>query len=325
MLLKNLVHWPARVQFLRGTDSLARSLCSSGTSLRIGIFGGSGMYDLEGLENVREEIVDTPFGTPSDAFVIGSLGATELVFLPRHGRGHRFTPSEVNYRANVFGMKQLGVSWAMSFTAVGSLQEEIMPGHFVLPDSFVDKTFRRESTFFGNGIVGHVPFGHAVCETLREYLSEACATVPGLKTHKGGTGVTMEGPAFSTSAESALHRSWGAKIIGMTQIQEAKLCREAEISFAVCALATDYDAWRPGEHVSVDEVVNTMKKNVKNARKVLKAVVPRIAAHDGPCPMHCSLQGAIMTAPNAMPAERVEALAPLLRNSYAHLYSNRTQ
>ena len=217
----------------------------------------------------------------------------------------------MNYCANVFGMKQLGVSWAMSFTAVGSLREEIVPGHFVLPDQFIDRTYQRRGTFFGDGIVAHISFGDPVCNVLRGYLADACADV-GVSTHDGGTCVTMEGPAFSTTAESELHRSWGASIIGMTQVQEAKLCREAEISYAVCALATDYDAWRPGEHVTVEEVVATMSTNVVNARQVLQAVVPRIVQHAGPSPMSDALAGAIQTPPDAISAEKAAALGPLV-------------
>jgi 5'-methylthioadenosine phosphorylase len=279
----------------------------------VGIIGGSGLYALDGLTDLRESRVTTPFGEPSDALIHGRLGDTEMVFLPRHGRGHRFTPSEVNYRANVFALKEAGVNWIISVSAVGSLREPIVPGHVVLVDQFIDRTRgSRASTFFGGGVVAHVPFGDPVCETLRGYLGHA-ARQAGATVHDGGTYVVMEGPAFSTRAESELYRSWGASVIGMTNLPEAKLAREAEISYATLAMATDYDCWHPGhDDVNVEQVVAVINANVSLAKRIVAAAVPHIAAHDGPCPQHGALAGAIMTAPDAMNPETRDALAPLI-------------
>jgi len=279
----------------------------------IGIIGGSGLYELDGLTNLRETRVQTPFGEPSDALIQGRLGDTELVFLPRHGRGHRFTPSEVNYRANIFAMKQAGVSWILSVSAVGSLREKIVPGHVVLVDQFIDRTRgSRASTFFGRGVVAHIPFGDPVCETLRGYLG-AAAQEAGATVHDRGTYVVMEGPAFSTRAESELYRSWGASVIGMTNLPEAKLAREAEISYATMAMATDYDCWHPGhDDVNVEQVVAVINANVSLAKRIIAAAVPKIAAHPGPCPQHDALAGAIMTSAEAMNPDTKAALAPLI-------------
>jgi 5'-methylthioadenosine phosphorylase len=280
--------------------------------MRIGVIGGSGIYAMEGLEGVREERVSTPYGDPSDACIIGRLGGAELVFLPRHGRGHRFNPSEVNYRANIFALKQLGVEWAISVSAVGSLKHEIVPGHVVVVDQFIDKTVRRESTFFEKGLVAHVAFGDPVCPTLRGILLEA-AREAGATVHDGGTYVCMEGPAFSSKAESNLHRSWGASVIGMTNMPEAKLAREAELSYATLAMATDYDCWHPDhDHVTVDQVVAVLLKNASVARAVVAAAVPRILAHGGPAPQSRALASAILTQPAAVSIETRRALAPLI-------------
>jgi 5'-methylthioadenosine phosphorylase len=284
---------------------------------RIGVIGGSGLYEMDGLTDVREERVKTPFGDPSDAFLIGRLGEAELVFLPRHGRGHRFNPSEVPYRANIFGMKSLGVEWIVSVSAVGSLREEIVPGHVVIVDQFIDRTRLRKSSFFEEGIVAHVAFGDPVCTVLHDFLvgaaHEAKATV-----HERGTYVVMEGPAFSTRAESEMYRSWGAQVIGMTNLPEAKLAREAEISYATVALATDYDCWHPHhDDVTVENVIAVLNANVALARRIVKNVVPRILAHDGPAPMSNALKHAIMTAPHAVPPARREALDLLVRK-YLH-------
>jgi 5'-methylthioadenosine phosphorylase len=278
----------------------------------LGVIGGSGLYAIDGLTDVEELVLDTPFGRPSDTIVRGRLGGTVVCFLPRHGRGHRFTPSEVPYRANIHAMKQLGVGWILSVSAVGSLREEIVPGHVVLPDQFIDRTYLRAPSFFGEGCVAHVGFGDPVCETLRGMLREA-ATDAGATVHDGGTYVVMEGPAFSTKAESELHRSWGASVIGMTNLPEAKLAREAGISYATLALATDYDCWHPDhDHVTVDAVIATVQANVALARDIVRRLVPRVAAFEGPPPHHAALQYAIMTAPERIPAETRARLALLI-------------
>lgn len=280
--------------------------------MRIGVIGGSGLYQIEGLTDVHEERFATPFGDPSDALIFGRLGDTELVFLPRHGRGHRFNPSEVNYRANIYAMKLAGVSWIVSVSAVGSLREDIVPGDVVVIDQFIDRTRLRKNTFFENGIVAHVAFGDPVCPTLRKYLLEAaksCTT----KVHDGGTYVCMEGPAFSTRAESNLHRAWGASVIGMTNLPEAKLAREAEISYATLAMATDFDCWHPHhDDVTVDQVVAVLLANASLAKRIVATTVPKIAAHEGPAPMSGALATAIMTHPDAISAETRRALAPLI-------------
>jgi 5'-methylthioadenosine phosphorylase len=289
-------------------------------TLRIGVIGGSGLYEMEGLQDLREERVSTPFGDPSDAYMIGRVAGqttadgqpVELVFLPRHGRGHRFNPSEVNYRANVYGMKLLGVSWIISVSAVGSLKAEIVPGHVVVIDQFIDRTRGRQSTFFEGGVVAHVAFGDPVCGTLRSALlgaaHKANATV-----HDGGTYVCMEGPAFSTRAESNLYRSWGASVIGMTNLPEAKLAREAEISYATLAMATDYDCWYEGhDDVTVDQVVAVLKANVALAKRIIAGAVPAVAAHVGPAPMASALANAILTPKDSISAERRQALHALI-------------
>ena len=284
-------------------------------TLRIGIIGGSGLYKMEALVDVREERVETPFGDPSDAYIIGRLAdldGVELVFLPRHGRGHVFNPSEVPYRANIFGMKKLGVSWIVSASAVGSLKAEIVPGHMVVIDQFIDRTKARDATFFDRGIVAHVAFGDPVCTTLRRYLLEA-AREAGADVHDGGTYVCMEGPAFSTRAESHLYRSWGASVIGMTNLPEAKLAREAEISYATLAMATDYDCWYEGhDDVTVDQVIAVLTANAALAQRIIRAVAPRIAAHPGPAPQSSALQNAIISDRSRIPAERIAELAPIV-------------
>ncbi|HJQ84385.1 MAG TPA: S-methyl-5'-thioadenosine phosphorylase, partial [Candidatus Binatia bacterium] len=233
----------------------------------LGVFGGSGLYELPGLEAVERVALDTPFGRPSDEFVIGRLGGTRLVFLPRHGRGHRLLPTELNFRANVWGMKQLGAGWIVSVSAVGSLREEIAPGHVVVPDQFIDRTRQRASTFFGRGIVAHVPFADPLCPNLSRALADA-ARAEGATVHAGGVYVCMEGPQFSTRAESHLYRSWGGHVIGMTNLQEAKLAREAEICLATLALATDYDCWNTAHgDVEIEEVIRVLSANVDLARR----------------------------------------------------------
>jgi len=288
---------------------------SANQPLRIGVIGGSGLYEIDGLEDISEHTIDTPFGAPSSPLVVGRLAehpGVELVFLARHGRDHQFNPSEVPYRANLFAMKTLGVSWVISVSAVGSLQMEVEPSHMVIIDQFIDRTKNRPSTFFDNGIVAHVGFGDPVCPTLRQFLLAAAREV-GATVHDGGTYVCMEGPTFSTRAESNMYRSFGARVIGMTNLPEAKLAREAEISYATIAMSTDYDCWHEGhDDVTVEQVVRVARQNVATARQIIKAAVPRIAAHDGPCPQSNALAGAIMTKLEAIPAERKEALAPLV-------------
>jgi 5'-methylthioadenosine phosphorylase len=282
--------------------------------VKIGIIGGSGLYQMPELKNVREQVVETPFGAPSDAFIIGELEGHTVAFLPRHGRGHKLTPSELPYRANIYAMKLLGVDYILSVSAVGSLREDYAPTDFCIPDQFFDRTRARseESTFFGDGIVGHVTFAHPVCAELGDILEASCKTVEDLKIHRGGTYICMEGPAFSTKAESNVYRSWGMDIIGMTNLQEAKLAREAEIAYATLALVTDYDCWHE-EHddVSIDMVVEYLTKNVRNAQLVLKEAVRRVATKGTPNPFEGATKNAIFTAPehwNPETAEKLEAI-----------------
>jgi 5'-methylthioadenosine phosphorylase len=273
-------------------------------SIRVGIIGGTGLYEMEGVEKLREVSVDTPFGAPSDAFLVGELGGAEVVFVPRHGRGHRYTPTEVPYRANIYALKKLGVDWIISVSAVGSLKEAIAPGHVVLVDQFIDRTRNRVSTFFEKGLVAHVAFGDPVCGTLRDFLLEAAGEA-GATFHDGGTYVCMEGPAFSTKAESNLYRSWGASVIGMTNIPEAKLAREAEISYATLAMCTDYDCWHEGhDAVTVDQVVAVLKANVAMAKDIIRHAVPKLVAFEGEPSARGALSTAVLTQPDAIPAER---------------------
>src|SRR5436190_5360425 len=253
--------------------------------VNIGIIGGSGLYQMPELENVREQIVETPFGSPSDAFIVGELDGVTVAFLPRHARGHKFTPTEVPYRANIYAMKLLGVEYILSVSAVGSLQEQYAPTDMVIPDQFFDRTRARagESTFFGEGIVGHVAFAHPVCGDLGAVLEESCK-IAAVTTHRGGTYVCMEGPAFSTVAESHVYRGWGMDIIGMTNLQEAKLAREAEICYATLALVTDYDCWHPGhDAVTVETVIEYLNKNVRNAQAIMRESVKVLAKRPRIC------------------------------------------
>jgi 5'-methylthioadenosine phosphorylase len=277
----------------------------------IGIIGGSGLYAMPGLSNTREERVSTPFGEPSDAFVLGDLEGRKVAFLARHGRGHKILPSELNFRANIYALKTLGVERILSVSAVGSLKEEHKPTDFVVPDQFIDRTFHRESTFFGNGIVGHVAFGDPVCATVTKTIVDACATAE-VTGKAGGTYVCMEGPQFSTRAESNLYRSWGADVIGMTNLQEAKLAREAEICYATMAMVTDYDCWREGhDDVTVDQIVAVLNQNAANAAKVVRAAVASMPT-ERTCPCASALQFAILTNPAAIPVETRERLDLLI-------------
>ncbi len=268
----------------------------------VGVIGGSGLYEIEGLTDVREVTLSTPFGAPSDCFVTGTLDGVRLVFLPRHGRGHRIPPSSIPYRANVWGMKQLGVQFLVGFGAVGSLAEQIAPGHFVAVDQFIDRTRHREDTFFDRDVVAHVMFADPVCEELRQVLLEASRAAD-VVTHDRGVYVCMEGPQFSTRAESHLYRSWGCDVIGMTNLQEAKLAREAEIAYATLAMATDYDCWHSGhDDVTVDAILAVMARNVTAAKRIIALAAPR-AARLGRVAAHDALRGALLTAPQTITAE----------------------
>lgn len=274
----------------------------------IGVIGGSGLYEIEGLTDVREESLKTPFGDPSDRFITGTLDSTKMVFLPRHGRGHRLLPTEVPFRANIWGMKKLGVERIISVSAVGSMKEEIVPGHIVIPDQFFDRTLgQRPMTFFGEGIAGHVQFADPICGDLAAVLYDA-AMATGATVHRGGTYLCIEGPQFSTRAESLIYRSWGADVIGMTNINEARLAREAEICYSTIALATDYDCWHH-EHadVSVEAIIAIIHSNVANARKIIKNAVARLDAARS-CPCTESLKFAIMTQRDLIPAATREKL-----------------
>ena len=277
----------------------------------IGIIGGSGLYAMPGLTSVREERVSTPFGDPSDAFVLGDLEGHKVAFLARHGRGHRILPSELNFRANIYAMKALGVERILSVSAVGSLKEEHKPTDFVIPDQFIDRTFARTSTFFGEGIVAHVAFGDPVCATVADAFAKGCVEA-GVVGKSGGTYVCMEGPQFSTRAESNLYRSWGADVIGMTNLQEAKLAREAEICYATMAMVTDYDCWREGhDDVTVDQIVAVLHQNAENAGKVVRAAV-RAMPSDRSCACVSALKFAILTDRKAIPQAAREKLGLLI-------------
>ncbi len=267
----------------------------------IGIIGGSGLYAMPGLTDVREERVATPFGEPSETFVLGTVEGRSVAFLARHGKGHRILPSELNFKANIYAMKALGVTSILSVSAVGSLKEEHKPTDFVIPDQFIDRTFDRSATFFGDGVVGHVAFGDPVCGVVAAVFAKACEEV-GVVGKLGGTYVCMEGPQFSTRAESKLYRSWGADVIGMTNLQEAKLAREAEISYATLAMVTDYDCWFEGhDDVTVDQVVAVMHQNSENAQKVVKAAVRLMPRDLSDAPAQSAAKFAIMTDRKVIP------------------------
>ena len=280
----------------------------------IGIIGGSGLYSMPGLTNVQEINLQTPFGSPSDAYVLGTLEGRKVAFLTRHARGHRILPSELNFRANIHGMKQLGVERILSISAVGSLKEEHKPTDFVIPDQFIDRTVRRISTFFGEGLVAHVAFGDPVCAEVATAISNSCKEI-GVVGKRGGTYVCMEGPQFSTKAESNLYRSWGADVIGMTNLQEAKLAREAEICYATMAMVTDYDCWHQDhDAVTVEQVVKVLTTNADNATRVLRKAVA-LLPRDRKCKCGSALQFAIMTDPAKIPAATRQKLS-LLAEKY---------
>jgi len=283
----------------------------------LGIIGGSGLYDLPGLTGVRREKVRTPFGDPSDEIVVGRLGEEEVAFVARHGAGHRLTPSEVPYRANLHALKQLGAMRVVSVSAVGSMKEAIAPGHLVLPKQYIDRTVGRPRTFFGDGIVAHVAFADPVCPQLHEHLNGACFAA-GATAHPDGTYLCIEGPQFSTRAESQLYRSWGIDVIGMTAMPEARLAREAELCYATVALATDYDCWHPAhDAVTVTQVIETMHKNVATAREVIRnAVLGLGRIRERTCSCGHALDSAVLTAPARISSSARERLALLLGDRF---------
>ena len=277
----------------------------------IGIIGGSGLYSMPGLTDVHEINLQTSFGSPSDAYILGTLEGRKVAFLARHGRGHRILPSELNFRANILGLKQLGVERILSISAVGSLKEEHKPTDFVIPDQFIDRTFHRASTFFGDGIVAHVGFGDPICQEVACVIGKSCKEA-GVTGKLGGTYVCMEGPQFSTRAESNLYRSWGADLIGMTNLQEAKLAREAEICYATMAMVTDYDCWYEGhDEVSVEQVIKVLATNADNAARVVKKAVA-LMPKERTCKCGSALQYAIMTDPAKIPAATRQKLSLLV-------------
>ncbi|MBI2059151.1 MAG: S-methyl-5'-thioadenosine phosphorylase [Nitrospirae bacterium] len=277
----------------------------------LGVIGGSGMYDMQGLHAVRKVKVHTPFGDPSDSIILGELEGRRLAFLPRHGVGHRILPSELNFRANIFAMKLLGVRQIVSLGAVGSMKESIQPGHMVVPDQFFDRTLNRPRTFFGDGVVVHINFADPLCSSLGRALGDAAAKV-GATVHRGGTYICIEGPQFSTRAESKVFRSWGVDVIGMTNLSEARLAREAEICYATLALVTDYDCWHETEEdVNIESVLRILKQNAETAKSIVKAVaaiLPEAAA----CSCGSALKNAIITDPKRIPASTRRSLAPLI-------------
>jgi 5'-methylthioadenosine phosphorylase len=278
----------------------------------LGVIGGSGLYEIEELTDVREQRVQTPFGDPSDAYVTGRIGETRLVFLPRHGRGHRVAPHEINYRANLYGMKVLGVTRLLAISAVGSMREAIEPGHFVIVDQFIDRTTGRAASFFEQGMVGHVSFADPVCASLAGMAAAAGREV-GVTVHEGGTYVCINGPQFSTRAESNLYRSWGVDVIGMTNVTEAKLAREAQICFSTVALATDYDCWHEGhDDVDVTAVLEIIAQNVGNARRLVAQVARTLPPLDPGCACQNALQHAILSSPEGTTDAARQRLAPLL-------------
>ncbi len=288
--------------------------------MSIGVIGGSGLYDIEGIEDLQERTVDTPFGSPSDCFICGQLGEVEVYFLPRHGRGHRLLPGELNHRANIYALKALGVNCIISLSAVGSLREELRPGDMVLVDQFVDRTKRNaDHTFFGNGIAAHVSLAHPTCNRTRKLLLEtmqdmlAADNPHGISVHDGGTYVNMEGPAFSTLAESKLYRSWGMDVIGMTNLAEAKLAREAEICYQTVAMVTDYDCWHEQfGPVNVDQIIQTLMQNAAFGKDLVNTVVPRLDGLDACEQCSSALSTAIITNRDVIPEQVKQDLAPII-------------
>jgi 5'-methylthioadenosine phosphorylase len=280
----------------------------------IGIIGGSGIYEIEGLKNTRWERVESPFGNTSDEFLFGELEDQQLVFLPRHGRGHKIPPSELNYQANIDALKRSGVTEILSLSACGSFKEELDPGTFVIVDQFIDRTFARKKTFFEAGMVAHVGFGNPVCSRLGDALEESLRAL-NIKTVRGGTYLAMEGPQFSTLAESRLYKGWGCDVIGMTNMPEAKLAREAEMCYATVAMVTDFDCWHPDhEHVTVDTIVKVLLSNADNAGSLVKQVVPKLSGRVNDCSegCHTALENALITpldARDPLVLEKLDAVA----------------
>jgi 5'-methylthioadenosine phosphorylase len=284
----------------------------SGQAAEIGIIGGSGLYEMGGVTDAHELAVETPFGPPSDRLVLGTLEGRKVAFLPRHGRGHRISPSEINFRANIYALKSLGVERILSVSAVGSLKEKYAPLHMVIPDQFVDRTFQRPSTFFGRGLVAHVAFAHPFCTDLGSVLGTA-ARAAGATVHEGGTYICIEGPQFSTRAESELYRSWGMDIIGMTNLQEARLAREAEICYSTLAMVTDYDCWHPDhDAVTVDQIIQNLVTNAAAARSVLRETVKSVPSGPRRCECASALSHALITPPEMVPPQVKLDLAPII-------------
>jgi 5'-methylthioadenosine phosphorylase len=277
----------------------------------IGVIGGSGIYDIDGLENARWEHVDSSFGAPSDDLLFGDLAGQKMVFLPRHGRGHRLHPTGVNYRANIDALKRAGVTEILSVSACGSLREDLPPGTFVIADQFIDRTIHREKSFFGPGLVAHVALGHPVCGRLGDAVEAACREV-GIDAVRGGTYLAMEGPQFSTLAESNLYRSWGCDVIGMTNMPEAKLAREAEMCYATIAMVTDFDCWHPDhDHVTVDAIIKVLLENAEKGRSLVKQVTPKLSGRTDTCShgCHTALEHALITAPEARDPDMIQKLS----------------
>ncbi|MCP4670095.1 MAG: S-methyl-5'-thioadenosine phosphorylase [Desulfobacula sp.] len=286
------------------------------SDIKIGVIGGSGIYQMDGVTHIEEIKISTPFGSPSDTFMVGELNKTKIAFLPRHGRNHSLLPSELNYRANIFGFKKLGVTHLIAITAVGSLKQEIPPLDILIPDQLVDRTFKRESTFFGNGIVAHIPFAKPFCPDLSDLLFKTASSATD-RVHKGGTLITIEGPAFSTKAESKLYQKWGVDIIGMTTLQEAKMAREAEICYAAMAMVTDYDCWKEDiKEVSVETVISNLTKNASLAKTIITDLVGKISKNRE-CICADSLKGAIMTKADSLDDDTYHKLLPLI-GKYLH-------
>ena len=286
---------------------------------KIGIIGGSGLYKMDALKDVQEVKLTTPFGNPSDAMIVGQLEGVTVAFLARHGRNHHLLPTELPFRANIHAMKQLGVEYIISASAVGSLKEEAKPLDMVIPDQFVDRTKNREATFFGEGLVAHIAFGDPICPNLAKIIGDAVESLNLAESnlHRGGTYICMEGPAFSTKAESNLYRSWGATVVGMTNLTEAKLAREAEIAYATLALVTDYDCWHPDhDSVTVDMIIGNLQKNAVNAQLVIKETVKKLSANLPESIAHSALKFAILTPPDRIPAATKEKLALLTKKYF---------